>query len=430
VGHTDDEEDEDGLSPNGSSSKKKKNGGKDDAWVDILVATQDRKMGNQAAEMRTGPRMPRGIDPSTSVGSGAGGIGGMGRMDEVPDVVRENTPPPMRLPPSSDIDELDAEPIDGSQTASIMDRESSHFEEGDEGEEEEEASLADGDTENDSEVSYPRPQQRRAGMGYFDLHPDRRPQTRQQQEPQQRLYQQQQVDLRQLDDFEEPRRPFANDDESVTRDSMDSSAREDLEEHIPYPHKYGNGTVPSPAPGSSTSTFTRRSDMAVPPLQPKLRVLPKPPVPAPAPAPVEPPKPSGSKTASLIEMYRQREQQGTQGSSSSRTPAPLVIPRGPLPKPQQQQPPVIPSTSLASSSSSQLPTPPSRLPVRSDSVPKASSPVSDISTTTSPSDLYDDESLPEPPKVSGTMHSGLDSPGRYVHGAPLHNVIEEEEEEE
>ena len=39
----------------------------------------------------------------------------------------------------------------------------------------------------------------------------------------------------------------------------------------------------------------------------------------------------------------------------------------------------------------------------------------------------DGEDYVEPPNVD--FDHGRDSPFRYIHGAPLHNVVEEEEEE-
>ena len=44
------------------------------------------------------------------------------------------------------------------------------------------------------------------------------------------------------------------------------------------------------------------------------------------------------------------------------------------------------------------------------------------------SELISPEDL-EPPRLVESVTPGRESPYRYVHGAPLHNVVEEEEEE-
>ncbi|KAI5824453.1 hypothetical protein K523DRAFT_315243 [Schizophyllum commune Tattone D] len=91
-----------------------------------------------------------------------------------------------------------------------------------------------------------------------------------------------------------------------------------------------------------------------------------------------------SKTASLIEMYRERER------AAQASPSKIPV-RGPVPLAVGTAPPMN-ATGLAA---------------RPD-VP--------------PLDILD----PPPP----LLEPGRESPGRYVHGAPLHNVLEEPEEEE
>jgi len=142
-----------------------------------------------------------------------------------------------------------------------------------------------------------------------------------------------------------------------------------------------------------------------------------------------------SKTAALIEMYRERERGGSNHALSGR---PSTSP-GALGAPA---PISLPVTPLA----------PSRLPVRSSSVPKETpvipppptvpAPVLDPVVTTPPKvtpvALPPTLAIPEPedqlnietgiePRLAFD-EAGRASPGRYVHGAPLHNVIEEEEE--
>jgi hypothetical protein len=112
---------------------------------------------------------------------------------------------------------------------------------------------------------------------------------------------------------------------------------------------------------------------------------------------------SGSKTAALIEMYRERERGNAAkpGISSNALPvAPLVT---------------------------------SRLPVRTSSLPKEnpvtapSIPSTNVAVTVSPPAL--DDLTMEIPRIPVDESQGRASPGRYIHGEPLHNVLEEEEEE-
>jgi hypothetical protein len=115
-----------------------------------------------------------------------------------------------------------------------------------------------------------------------------------------------------------------------------------------------------------------------------------------------------SKTAALIEMYRERERGGT--SPKTVTPAaavPIVI----------------------------APLAPSRLPIRNASLGKDSTPPppAPLVAAPTPSKVLPKPSLPEEadhidlPRIP-LEDTGRNSPARYIHGAPLHNVIEEEEE--
>lgn len=69
---------------------------------------------------------------------------------------------------------------------------------------------------------------------------------------------------------------------------------------------------------------------------------------------------------------------------------------------------------------------PSKLPVRTASLDNPKSAAEKSSPVPAP------EPIPEPEVVAAPLDlpAGRVSPGRYVHGAPLHNVVEEEEEEE
>jgi hypothetical protein len=116
----------------------------------------------------------------------------------------------------------------------------------------------------------------------------------------------------------------------------------------------------------------------------------------------------GPKASSLIEMYREKERQaaGSRGSPGKSS--------GATSQQQQAQPPA---------------------PVAKESVPLPITPsVSEPSLSPLDTPVMGQEELlehegdeyVEPPNLD--FDHGRDSPYRYVHGAPLHNVVEEEEE--
>ena len=109
------------------------------------------------------------------------------------------------------------------------------------------------------------------------------------------------------------------------------------------------------------------------------------------------PQPSKSKTSSLIEMYREKEREAAQPALQPiqrLSPQPSVSPQ---PAPQQQIRP--------------LPSP---------------------APNPGPSDVPPAPPRTPSPNPSADVLAGYDQsptgPGRYIHGAPLHNVLEEEEE--
>lgn len=116
---------------------------------------------------------------------------------------------------------------------------------------------------------------------------------------------------------------------------------------------------------------------------------------------------TGSRTAALIEMYREREKGGTMPTKSSPNTspiAPLVSSRLP-----------VRTTSL--SKDTPAPPPPPVIAVTIPPQPKVTPPPPNPSSPDPEADVSLDE-------------SDRSSPGRYVHGAPLHNVLEEEEEDD
>jgi len=118
-----------------------------------------------------------------------------------------------------------------------------------------------------------------------------------------------------------------------------------------------------------------------------------------------------SKTATLIEMYRERERGSPLNSAPTSAAAPIII----------------------------APLAPSRLPVRTTSLPKEGAPLPQPSLLSTSSPKVSSPPKPSLPSPESTTRNdippriqleetGRNSPARYVHGAPLHNVLEEEEE--
>jgi hypothetical protein len=235
-----------------------------------------------------------------------------------------------------------------------------------EGEEEEEEGGGEGEEGGDGTTPALRPRR----PGYFDLHPERR-----------------RAVIPTAED--DPRTRLAYDD-------SDSEADHTRKESLDWSRHSGDNEREQRAPAPVQNLTPPR---ALPP-KPDVKLspphtnggslLPSPVIPQPQPTP---PK---SKTSSLIEMYREKERAAAQPSPQ---PARLSPQPSASPQPVPQQP-IRP-----------LPIP----------VPKPG-----------PSDVP-----PPPPRTPSPNPSGdplaeydqsPNGPGRYVHGAPLHNVLEEEEE--
>ncbi|KAH6903885.1 hypothetical protein BKA70DRAFT_1387504 [Coprinopsis sp. MPI-PUGE-AT-0042] len=240
-------------------------------------------------------------------------------------------------------------------------------------------------------------------LGYFDLHPERRPKAAtpppvEQQE-------------------EDPRDRFARD--SMSEEGIDDDDDINTPTHPPEPRR------PLPPPPLVTIAPLTPSKSPSPPaarVVPDIKIVTEAP-PTPEKPKLSPPntnghavdalpKPrtptGGSRTAALIEMYREKERGTTASPAAIHVPtipvAPLNISRIPVRNASLPAPPAPPAPAASSSVAprrflSLRPSPPQP----TDFVPPPS---------------IDDPSL------------GRASPARYVHGAPLHNVLEEEEEEE
>ncbi|KAL1942286.1 hypothetical protein VTO73DRAFT_6350 [Trametes versicolor] len=326
---------------------------KDDAWVDILVANSSRRMASQDAEMRNALKGGRS-DPELA----------SQEVSEVLAAVRGHF---------SDDEDDGMEPVAGpsgeGDTSTLQDSVLEHT-----------PASADhhGDDESDSQTQT-TPRRR---VGYFDLHPDRRPPT---------------VADDPRDRFERPSYESDTSTENpYTASAVKKSPRANLTpmdnpdlnrlstaseyESDPEPVHIGSQSIPRDV---SKSTGGK-------------------PLPAISPAkdedtPSPPAKSSASKTASLIEMYRERERNASSAS----------------------------------------PIPSSRLPVRQASLQTArlngkersTSPLPATPTPPTPADLPEIvEPEPADDKVS-EEDVVIEIPTTYVHGAPLYNVLEEEEEE-
>jgi len=327
-------------------TKQEKRRSKDDAWVDILVAGNGRRMGSQDAVVRA-----RRSDPDLAkqeVAQALAAVKGHPHSDD-------------------EQDEVVMEPVD-DPTQSLIENPSISTDYGPSGT----------NTAEEEGVS-PTPSARR--MGYFDLHPERRRGAVSSAE-------------------DDPRSRLAYDDSDSEADyprkeSLDwgrQSADNEPEPRAPIPVQTitpPRALPPKPDAKLSLSPQTNGESLLSPPAitQPQ-------------------PQPSKSKTSSLIEMYREKEREATQPSPQPvrLSPQPSVSPQpvpqqsvSPQPAPQQQIRPLpLPASE---SGSSDIPPAPLRTPS-----PGAS-----------------EDSLAK-------HDQGPNGPGRYIHGAPLHNVLEEEEE--
>jgi len=364
-------------------SKDERRRSKDDAWVDILVASHSRRAGNQDAELRRpgGPRLRNASrqDPelaSLEVAQVLAGVRGPSPPFDGESVDIE----PMNVPHRSKIDSLGS-PLEELYAPTIP--------------ESVDLTVREDVQEGDSL----RPQRR---VGYFDMHPDRR-----------RL----------------PLGEVAGDDDifdqfaRAAEEGEDLPRRSDVTESV-----YSSGPTPPASPRPALHTEHLQPEPGLAAFPSSSSTLPPLSVPAPSPSTETPSysprdlqrqqevrdrlsgKP-GPKASSLIEMYREKERQATGGSGSGSSPG--KSPTATVQQPQQQ-------STMAAKESTPLPAPPQPEP--------SPSPV-DMPALGQGEELEvegEGEELTEPHNFD--FDHGRDSPYRYVHGAPLHNVVEEEED--
>lgn len=348
---------------------------KDDAWVDILVASAGKRMGNQDAEMR--PRVasgPRNGNLSVADNMG-GGSGGSGHSD--PELASKEVAQALAAirqhPPTDDEGDGGSDwairrelekPVELREPTLDMLRHNGNGNGNGNG-------YGHEKEEEEEEEHMPRKR-----LGYFDLHPDRRPGPPRSES--QLTYE----------------GSMYSEGGSIEPAMMDGERQVDGDIEVP--------AFVSESPARPTHETAKTDSMTLPAAPLTIDSFAR-----------ENPQ---SKTAQLIEMYRERER-----STRPAAPAPGAAPNTNLPAV-----PLAPTAPLAIASKA------SRIPVRSSSLEGPPSVPRDVSPEPESSEFENDETdIPvitpgAVPYVVGEL--GRQSPGRYVHGAPLHNVIEEEEE--
>lgn len=337
---------------------------RDDAWVDILVATSSRRMNGQDADMPNGNRLrSRRSDPelaSQEVSEVLAAVRGHMLSDEEDDM-EPVEPPSIREPMQDDVGTMEESIIDRS----LRERDSALY----------------GDDEEEDPVPAPRTKR----LGYFDLHPERRPAQYERSSIDSDAYSQEEVSSG------IPRSPATQRDDGAS--SIYPSEGEGEVDTTPN-QSLADVNASSPQGQTFSAVVTAVG------LRPTLSKDD-----SPAASTSTSPK-TASKTASLIEMYRERERNATAS---------------------------VPTAPVAATS------PASKLPVRSVSLqPRAETLASQSAML--PAKKLTPGTVPPPP-ASETEESDVESflaledpepnlPNRYVHGAPLQNVIEETEDEE
>ena len=373
--------------------KQKRRESRDDAWVDILIGSQSQRKSDQDAEFvvrRRGNHSKDTSDPD---------IVGL-EIAQVLATVNVRTPSPSVMDRVDrdygmdhhvrdlDVDEVETIPRMSSGGPSTSSDESG-------------AALAynDGQPESGDVESLEPPSESILGnhqlakyqrrVGYFDLHPDRR-----QALAQTTLH----------DDEDDLRAKLAEDSDDDEIDDDRVYGPPEGVRPLPIPpvlQVQPRVLEPSPVIKSISTTLIPPSEVTKEKLPFTLPVIHNDNVSSIAPS-------TPSKTASLIEMYRERER-GSPPKPAPTSAAPIII----------------------------APLAPSRLPVRTSSLPKEgahlpqpsllSTPSPKVSSPPKPSSSPESTRTNDPPRIQ-LEETGRNSPARYVHGAPLHNVLEEEEE--
>lgn len=345
------------VTPSSAGDREEKRRSRDDAWVDILVATHNRRMGGQDVEMRQrGARGKVMQDPAIASLEVAQVLAGVRARSPMSDDEPEPIPEPSAAP-----------------------------------------SMMSEDVDVDSVMSYPRTvtSSVKKRLGYFDLHPERRP-----------VPSPKPMSLGEDSDG----------DDEVRYGSPDMSSPS----KFPIPPKTDTSSYSQPmrssieteesnyAPTSTHSLELAYEDHHAAKEEESVRRitggLALQQLMASAPMTPEKGEKERSRTSALIEMYREREKK-----SSMTTPLPTL------------RPPVRSASLPTPTKDTALPPVPVVEPE-----PVVVTPVGEIVEEPVVTPVLQDEEFLQPLNL---LYNGRDSPARYVHGAPLHNVIEEEEEE-
>ncbi|KAG7087295.1 hypothetical protein E1B28_013273 [Marasmius oreades] len=372
-GYSDDSNSVDGSSldeyggPDENEEKKKKRERRtsrrppEEAWVDILVGTQERRMAGQDAAMRSRDPEAASLEVQQALAAVQNHRREFSPSDDEDDTAEKEKEmkkilhehrPYGDLDEDEDLDEIETVP---RRERTIRDSYASTADYTDD------SYLEHNGEPNDEECDEEEPKSTspKKKLGYFDLHPDRRPPSVVDDDPRT-------MAMQKYDESDE------EDGGGGSSYATPVTATPALATAATTPHGHVRPLPIVPAPQTTTSDEAKPSSIS----QATLKPLP-------------------SKTAALIEMYREKEK-------VSPTPGAGGAPNVPTP-----------STS-------------SKIPVRTGAgrselpIPPAVSPPSPPQQNNNP------QTLVEPPKL--TEDAGRASPGRYIHGAPLHNVLEEEEE--
>ena len=399
--------------------KQKRRESRDDAWVDILIGSQTRRKGEQDAEFvdRKRGHQSKLSDPD---------IVGL-EVAQVLATVHNRTPSPPSVMDRVDRDygmdhhvrDLDVDEVEtiprmsnggpgsfSDESEAVLAYENSHEQ------------PESGDVESleppESILNSRHLAKHQRRVGYFDLHPDRR----------------QALAQSSLHDDEDDLRAKLAEDSDDDDDEIDDDRVYGPPEGIrplpvppvlqvqprvvePSPVIIPISTLKPPSEVKEKLPFslpeTHDDEVGVAPSTPiKTATIIAPSTPSKTATIIAPSTPS--KTASLIEMYRERER-GPPINPVHTAAAPIII----------------------------APLAPSRLPVRTTSLPKEGAPLPQPSLLSTSSPKLSSPPKPSSPPESTTTRNdlppriqieetGRNSPARYVHGAPLHNVLEEEEE--
>lgn len=350
--------------------RRQKRMSKDDAWVDIMVASQGSRMKGQDAELR-----PRGAKDKKALGGG--------RSD--PDLASQEIAQVLAAVQQQRTDDEDE--VDGRRGAGAGAGA---------------AGATAGDEEEDTFVPVRKPRP----LGYFDLHPERRPRPSEDSvvtvpDPSGGADGINYLEIPSEPDVAPPIPPRVSEDSFYSSDMEGSQTGGDWV-------RRSDGDIEVPAFPEEEEPQLFLPDAGK--LRPDSATLPlNIPFPSRAAAPAAAAAATlvPGKTAALIEMYRQKELQAQPTKILSPQPT-----RGPM---------SAPATPTVTVSSEQFPLPPVRAAPSTSAIPiDVGSPEDDLAATT--------PFHPGIPAAAGEYEVHRSSPIRYIHGAPLHNVIEEEDE--